>query len=89
MSTAAITYTDAFADAYREITSRPARNRIRSVIETIMTFPDIGAARPRKSLIERYGKQIRTIPAGTYVIVYEHRDATLVLIALVPGKLIT
>lgn len=48
----------------------------------------MGSAMPGKSLIQRYGKGIRTLPAGSYVIVYEHRDTTLMLVALVPAKLV-
>lgn len=88
MSKTPITYTDTFADEYQAITSNVARKRIRQAVDSIATFPDMGAAMPRRSLAQRYGEDIRTLPAGTYVIVYRHQDAHLVLLALVPGKLI-
>lgn len=88
MSELAIVYTDAFADAYRQIASENTRRRIRTGVNSIATFPDMGAAMPRESLVNRYGTNIRTLPAGVYVIVYEHVGQQLTLIALVPGKLI-
>lgn len=54
----------------------------------VQFLPDTGAAMPRKSLAQRYGSDIRTFPAGTYVIVYKHQGSALALIALVSGRLI-
>lgn len=87
MSASNIIYTDSFASTYREITSTSTKKRVRRAIESIATFPDMESAIPTKSLVQRYGKDIRTLPAGSYVIVYEHRNTALILVALAPAKL--
>lgn len=83
-----LVYTDAFADAYRDVSSRKARERIRRAVEAIATFPDMGMVTPRKSLVKRYGPGIRTMPAGSYAVVYEHHENEVALVALVPGRLV-
>lgn len=88
MSKLAITFTDAFADEYQSIASKNTRKRIRQAVEAIITFPDMVAAMPRRSLVQRYGADIRTLPAGSYVVVYRHHDGKLILVALVSGKLV-
>lgn len=78
----------AFVAAYREIPSAASKARIHRTVNALAAFPDMDSAHPKRSLVNRYGKAIRTMPSGTYLIVYRHDESQLVLLALVPGKLI-
>lgn len=80
--------TQAFADAYGEIASEREVRHITRALVGIQTFPNMGSSMPRASLVSRYGEGIRTLVAGSHVIVYQVEEDTITLLALVPGKLI-
>ncbi|MDO4796885.1 MAG: type II toxin-antitoxin system RelE/ParE family toxin [Coriobacteriales bacterium] len=78
-----IRYTDEFLAITEELPLDKTIEHAGKVFRQLQTFPDMGNARPRKMLRDRYGADIRTMPVDHYLLVYRHDDATLTIVSLV------
>lgn len=79
---------DEFTYGLAGIYSERLLGQIRSILETLRHFPDLGSAEIRPSLKERYGEGIRKIPVPTFVIVYRRNGEFIDVLALVYGRAI-
>lgn len=78
-------FSDEFAVRLAEVDDVLPKTGIhaRKLIRQLQSFPDMGNARPRKMLRDRYGADIRTMPVDHYLLVYRHDDTTLTIVSLV------
>lgn len=76
---------DEFTDALAEIYSDALLSMIYSAVSSLVTFPDSGLPLARKSLVDRYGEDIRQLTASRYVIVRRYVSDTVDVLALVYG----
>lgn len=76
---------DEFTDTLAEIYPDALPSRIYSAVSSLVTFPDSGSPLVRKSLVERYGEDIRQLAVSRYVNVHRHVGDTVDVLALVYG----
>ncbi|MEE1158558.1 MAG: type II toxin-antitoxin system RelE/ParE family toxin [Atopobiaceae bacterium] len=75
-------YSDQFLSQMDEVQSDDTVEHVGRIIGQLQAFPDMGNPRPRQTLRNRYGEDIRTMPVEHYLLVYKH-DEVLKIIALV------
>lgn len=76
---------DEFVESLAGIYSTRLLERIKSLVTSIATFPELGSPMVRKSLVARYGDKLRHIAVAQFVIVYRYADNVLDVLALVYG----
>lgn len=76
---------DEFTDALAEISSDALPSRIYSAASSLAAFPDSGSPLVRKSLVERYGEDIRQLAVSRFAIAHRHVGDTVDVLALVYG----
>lgn len=75
-------YSDQFLSQMDEVQSDDTVEHVGRIIGQLQAFPDMGNPRPRQTLRNRYGEDIRTMPVEHYLLVYKH-DEVLKIIVLV------
>ena len=83
-----INATAEFLAVMDDIESDRVVEHVGRIIGHLQVFPDMGNPRPRTSLRERYGEDIRSAAVDGFLLVYRHDDECLHLVTLVPGKLV-
>lgn len=58
---------------------------IRTLIERLSEFPELGSSNVRESLRRRYGGDIRKLAVSTFILVYRFDGSCVEVLALVPG----
>ena len=75
-----------FSAGLAAIYSEKVLSQIRSTLEMLTCFPEIGSTQVRPCLIERYGTGIRKIPLAAFVIIYRFDDETIDVLSIVHGR---
>ena len=76
---------DEFVESLAEIHSTRLLERIKSLVSSIASFPELGSPVVRKSLVARYGNKLRHVAVAQFVIVYRHANNVVDILALVYG----
>ena len=84
-----IRFSEEFAEGLARIWSPRVLDQIQHLTSLLPTTPEMGSADVRKSLITRYGPNLRKLPVSTFVIVYRFDGVTVEVLALEYGPGIT
>ena len=88
MAKATVVATNLFYDTLDEIRSLHTLDQIARNLELLSSFPDLGQLATSPSLTSRFGKRIRTLVCGSYILVYRHESDDVEVLALFPAKLV-
>ena len=85
MPRAELRIAEEFVEALAEVYSDRVLSRIRSALDGLATFPEMGSENVRRCLRVRYGEGLRQIAVSTFLIVYRYDGSTVDVLALVYG----
>ena len=77
-----------FMDDVSDTNSTRIALRARKQIEQLAMFPDMGRHAQSPSLVNRFGRDMRTLVCSSYLIVYRHADDAVEVLALWPARLV-
>lgn len=85
MPSARLRISDEFLEGLADVYSDGVLSRVRSALEGLRTFPEMGSPLVRRSVINLYGEGLRQIPISSFLIVYRYDGACVDVLALVYG----
>lgn len=76
---------DEFLESLADVYSDRVLARIRTALEGLRAFPEMGSPLVRRSVINLYGEGLRQIPISSFLIVYRYDGESVDVLALVYG----
>lgn len=85
MPRAEVVFTGPFSAALEEVPSDQVVDRVLNVLSQLSDFPELGSSVVQDSIAMRYGRDIRKLVVGRYLVVYRHESGVVRLLDLVYG----
>jgi len=84
---AELVYTETYVDCLVELPSDALLEKVHRREDQLALFPDQGELITRASLVSRFGSGCRKLVVGSYLMIYRHEGAQVILLGLVWGGL--